>query len=68
MKLSVAPESTSTSHSAFVCLKCKIVGIFNDLYLHENTFFNSKVRAMAAWVAPAKNPAPLGVSLQRASS
>ncbi len=48
MKLLVALESTSTSHSAFVCLKCKIVGIFRDLYLHENTFFNPKVRAMAA--------------------
>src|SRR6266581_1789442 len=58
MKLSVAPESTRTSRSAFVCLKCKIVGIFNDLYLHENTFLSPKVRAMAAWVAPAKNPAP----------
>src|SRR6266702_385562 len=68
MKLSVAPELTRTSRSAFVCLECKIVGIFNDLYLHENTFLSPKVRAMAAWVAPAKNPAPLGVSLQRASS
>src|SRR6266581_709386 len=68
MKLSVAPELTSTSHSAFVCLKCKIVGIFNDLYLHKNTFFNPKVRTMAAWVAPAKNPAPLGASLQCAFS
>src|SRR6266702_918675 len=68
MKLSVALESTSTSHSAFVCLECKIVGIFNDLYLHENTFLSPKVHAMAAWVAPAKNPTPWGVSLQRASS
>ncbi len=68
MKLSVAPESTSTFHSAFVCLECKIVGIFNDLYLHKNTLFNPKVRAMAAWVAPVKNPAPWGASLQRASS
>src|SRR6266581_4570087 len=68
IKLSVALESTSTSHSAFVCLECKIVGIFNDLYLHENTFLSPKVRAMAAWVAPAKNPAPLGASLQRVSS
>ncbi len=68
MKLSVAPESTSTSHSAFVCLKCKIVGIFNDLYLHENTFLSPKVRAMAAWVAPAKNPALPGAFLQHVFS
>src|SRR6266702_3034467 len=65
IKLSVAPESTRTSRSAFVCLECKIVGIFNDLYLHENTFLSPKVRAMAAWVAPAKNPAPLGAFLLR---
>src|SRR6266581_820247 len=68
MKLSVALESTSTSCSAFVCLKCKIVGMFNDLYLHENTFFNPKVCAIAAWVAPAKNPTPWGASLQCAFS
>src|SRR6266702_2966416 len=68
MKLSVAPESTSTSRLAIVCLECKIVGIFSDLYLHENTFLSPKVRAMAAWVAPVKNPAPLGAFLQRAFS
>src|SRR6266702_6345675 len=68
MKLLVAPELTSTSRLAFICLECKIVGIFNDLYLHKNTFFNPKLRAMAAWVAPIKNPAPWGASLQHASS
>src|SRR6266702_2442308 len=68
MKLSVAPESTSTSRLAFVCLECKIVGRFNDLYLHENTFFSPKVHAMATWVAPVKNPTPLGVFLHHASS
>src|SRR6266702_2176984 len=68
MKLSVAPESTSTSCWAFTCFDCKIVSILRDLYLHKNTFLSPKVHAMATWVAPFKNPIPLGVFLQHASS
>src|SRR6266571_230149 len=68
MKLSVAPESTSTFCSAFMCFDCIIVGILRDLYLHENTFLSPKVHTMATWVAPFKNPIPWGAFLQHASS
>ena len=56
MKLSVAPESTRTSRSAFVRAVCKRVGIFRDLYLHANALLSRKVRAQAAGFAPFKNP------------
>ena len=56
MKLSVAPESTRTSRSAFARAVCKRVGIFKDLYLHANTLLSHKVRAQAAGFAPFKNP------------
>ncbi len=58
MKLLVAPELTSTFLLAFTCFDHRIVSILSDLYLLENTFLSPKVRAMATWVAPVKNPAP----------
>jgi hypothetical protein len=56
MKLSVAPESTSTCLSAFECDDCKRVGIRELLYLHAKTLLIPKVRAQAVGDAPFKNP------------
>jgi hypothetical protein len=56
MKLSVAPESTSTCLSAFECDDCKRVGIHKLLYLHAKTLLSPKVRAQAVGGAPLKNP------------
>ena len=56
MKLSVAPESTRTFLSAFVCELCKSVGICSDRYLQANTLLVPNVRAQAAGVARFKNP------------
>src|SRR6266702_4064359 len=43
MKLSVAPELTSTFLLAFTCFNRRIVSILSDLYLHENTSLSPKV-------------------------
>jgi hypothetical protein len=56
MKLSVAPESTSTSRSAFECEDCKIVGIRKDLYLQLNTLLTPSARAQACGGTLPKNP------------
>ena len=56
MKLSVAPESTRISFSAFLCEDCNRVGIFKLLYLHANTLLTPKARAQAVGVALLKNP------------
>ena len=56
IKLSVAPESTSTCLSALECFDCKRVGIFKLRYLQANTLLSPKVRAQAVGVAPLKNP------------
>jgi hypothetical protein len=56
MKLSVAPESTSTCLLAFECDDCKRVGIRKLLYLHAKTLLIPKVRAQAVGGAPLKNP------------
>ena len=56
MKLSVAPESTRTCLSAFVCELCKSVGIRSDRYLQANTLLSPSARAQAVGVAHFKNP------------
>ena len=57
IKLSVAPESTSTSFPVFRCEDCNRVGIFKLLCLHVNTLFIPKiVRAQTDGVAHLKNP------------
>ena len=57
MKLSVAPESTSTSFPVFQCEDCNRVGIFKLLCLHANTLFIPKiVRTQTNGVAHLKNP------------
>jgi hypothetical protein len=56
MKLSVAPESTSTCLLAFECDDCNRVGIRKLLYLHAKTLLIPKVRAQAVGDAPFKNP------------
>ena len=58
MKLSVAPESTRTFRSAFVCAVCKRVGILNDLYLHANTLLIPSARAQTDGGTLFKNPVP----------
>ena len=56
MKLSVAPESTRISFSAFLCEDCKRVGIFKLLYLHANTLLTPNAHAQADGVTLRKNP------------
>src|ERR1700692_471594 len=56
IKLSVAPESTRTCFSAFLCEDCKRVGILRLLYLHANTLFTPNTHAQTAGVACFKNP------------
>ena len=57
IKLSVAPESTSTSFPVFRCEDCNRVGIFKLLCLHVNTLFIPKiVRTQTDGVAHLKNP------------
>ena len=56
MKLSVAPESTSTCLSALECELCKRVGIRRLLYLHVKTLLIPKMRAQAAGGIQFKNP------------
>ena len=58
MKLSVAPESTRTFRSAFVCAVCKRVGIRNDLYLQVNTLCIPSARAQTDGGTRFKNPGP----------
>jgi hypothetical protein len=55
MKLSVAPESTKTSLSAFECDDCKRVGICRLLYLQAKTLLSPSVCAQAVGVAHLKN-------------
>ena len=56
MKLSVAPESTSTDLLALECELCTIVGILNDQYLQVNTLFSCNRFAQADGVTRVKNP------------
>ena len=63
MKLSVAPESTRTFRSAFVCAVCKRVGILNDLYLQVNTLCIPSARAQTDGGTLFKNPGPRRSSL-----
>src|SRR5882757_7187189 len=58
MKLSVAPESTSTCLSAVEDEDFNRVGICNDLYLLTNVLFSPSLEcALAIGVARFKNPA-----------